>query len=230
MSAAEVGLGDSVVSGQVLSRLDDAEVVREVETAQVNLELAKLRLRQMNEPPTAAQIADAEAALKQMQASLERLIALPTEAEVAAADAAVEQARAALERLLAQATGADIAAADVGIEQARTALERLMTTPSPVVQAESELAGARSRDIMTQFVIEALTLCIAGGLMGIALGVGVSVAVTGSQVGGQDVITVVQPWSIAVAFVVAAVVGLLSGSYPAYRAARLDPIEALRME
>ena len=90
--------------------------------------------------------------------------------------------------------------------------------------------GARSRDIMTQFVIEALTLCIAGGLMGIVVGVGVSVAVTGSQVGGQDVITVVQPWSIAVAFVVAAVVGLVSGSYPAYRAARLDPIEALRME
>ena len=146
--AVDVRLGDSVVSGQVLSRLDDADVVREVETAQVNLELAKLRLLQMNEPPTAAQIADAEAALKQMQASLERLTALPTEAELAAADAAVEQARAALERALAQATGADIAAADVAIEQAHTALERLMTTPSPVVQAESELAGA-SRQVGT---------------------------------------------------------------------------------
>ena len=148
VSAVEVKLGDSVVSGQVLGRLDDADVVREVETAQVNLELAKLRLQQMNELPTAAQIADAEAVLEQTRASLERLIAPPTEAEVAAADAAVEQARAALERLLAPATEADIAAADVAVEQAQTALERLMTTPSPVVQAESELAAA-SRQVGT---------------------------------------------------------------------------------
>ena len=90
--------------------------------------------------------------------------------------------------------------------------------------------GARSRDIMTQFVIEALTLCVSGGLLGIVLGVGVSMAVSGSQIGDQDVTTVVQAWSIVVAFVVAALVGLLSGSYPAYRAAQLDPIEALRME
>lgn len=90
--------------------------------------------------------------------------------------------------------------------------------------------GARSKDIMTQFVIEALTLCVSGGLLGIVLGVGVSMAVSGSQVGDQDVTTVVQGWSIVVAFVVAALVGLLSGSYPAYRAAQLDPIEALRME
>ena len=90
--------------------------------------------------------------------------------------------------------------------------------------------GARSKDIMTQFVIEALTLCISGGLLGIVVGVGVSMAVSGSQVGDQDVTTVVQAWSIVVAFVVAVLVGLLSGSYPAYRAAQLDPIEALRME
>ena len=90
--------------------------------------------------------------------------------------------------------------------------------------------GARSRDIMTQFFIEALTLCVSGGILGIAVGVGVSVAVSGSQIGGQDVTAVVQVWSIAVAFLVAALVGLLSGSYPAYRASRLDPIEALRME
>ena len=90
--------------------------------------------------------------------------------------------------------------------------------------------GARSRDIMTQFVIEALTLCATGGVLGVVVGVGLSMAVSGRQIGEQDVTTVVQTWSIAVAFVVAALVGLLSGSYPAYRAARLDPIEALRTE
>ena len=86
--------------------------------------------------------------MEQARAALERLLAPATEAEVAAADAAVEQARAALERLLAPATEADIAAADVAVEQAQTALERLMTTPSPVVQAESELAAA-SRQVGT---------------------------------------------------------------------------------
>ncbi len=83
---------------------------------------------------------------------------------------------------------------------------------------------------MTQFIIEALTLCATGGVLGIAVGVGLSIAVNGREIGGQDVTTVVQAWSIAVAFVVAVLVGLLSGSYPAYRAARLDPIEALRIE
>ena len=48
-------------------------------------------------------------------------------------------------------------------------------------------------------------------------------AVSGRQIGEQDVTTVVQTWSIAVAFVVAALVGLLSGSYPAYRAGALGP-------
>ena len=90
--------------------------------------------------------------------------------------------------------------------------------------------GARSKDIMTQFVIEALTLCATGGVLGIMVGVGLSMAVSGRQIGDQDVTTVVQTWSIAVAFVVAALVGLLSGSYPAYRASRLDPIDALRIE
>ena len=90
--------------------------------------------------------------------------------------------------------------------------------------------GARSGDIMTQFVIEALTLCVAGGVLGIIVGVGISMAVSGAKIGDQDVATVVQPWSIAVAFVVSVLVGLFSGTYPAYRASTLDPIEALRME
>ena len=90
--------------------------------------------------------------------------------------------------------------------------------------------GATSRDIVTQFVTEALTLSVVGGLIGIAIGVGTSVGVNDREVVGQAMTTVIQPWSIAVAFAVAAGVGLVSGSYPAYRASTVDPITALRNE
>ena len=90
--------------------------------------------------------------------------------------------------------------------------------------------GASSRDIVMQFVTEALMLSIFGGIVGIAVGVGVSLAVNGREVGGQEMVTLIQPWSIAAAFVVAAGVGLASGSYPAYRATVIDPVAALRNE
>ncbi len=90
--------------------------------------------------------------------------------------------------------------------------------------------GARARDITMQFVTEALALCTGGGLLGILIGVGVAVGIDGRTIADQDMSTVIQPWSIAVAFGVAAGIGALSGSYPAYRASRLDPITALRNE
>ena len=90
--------------------------------------------------------------------------------------------------------------------------------------------GASAGDIVKQFVTEALTLSIFGGLVGIVIGIGASLAIDGRDIGGQAMTTVIQPWSIAAAFAVAAGVGLVSGSYPAYRATAVDPITALRNE
>ena len=88
--------------------------------------------------------------------------------------------------------------------------------------------GATTHDIVKQFVTEALTLTLFGGLVGMAIGVGVSLAVDGREIGGQVMTMLIQPWSILAAFGVATAVGLASGIYPAYRAARIDPIAALR--
>jgi putative ABC transport system permease protein len=86
--------------------------------------------------------------------------------------------------------------------------------------------GARTRDILRQFLTEAVSLSVLGGVAGIALGVGVSEALT-SSLGWPTMIT---SGSILIAFGFAAFVGVFFGYYPARRAAELDPIEALRYE
>ena len=93
--------------------------------------------------------------------------------------------------------------------------------------------GARSRDILRQFLVEAVLLSAIGGVIGIALGVGASVGVTtliNSFTRGTKWPIVVSIPAAVVALVFAAAVGMFFGYYPARRASRLDPIEALRYE
>jgi putative ABC transport system permease protein len=86
--------------------------------------------------------------------------------------------------------------------------------------------GARRRDILAQFLVEAATLSTLGAAVGIGLGIAIAEAVTRLT----PLPVAVAPWSIVMALAVGAGVGIVSGVYPASRAARLDPIDALRQE
>ncbi len=86
--------------------------------------------------------------------------------------------------------------------------------------------GARRRHILLQFLIEAITLSLIGGVIGIALGLGGSRAISYFA----EWRTLVAPESIVIAFGFAAGIGIFFGFYPARKASRLDPIEALRYE
>jgi putative ABC transport system permease protein len=90
--------------------------------------------------------------------------------------------------------------------------------------------GAKQKDILSQFLMEALVVSVAGGLLGILAGLGVAQVVNGKSLNGQQIQTVVAPASIVLAFGVSAAIGLFFGIYPASRAARLNPIQALRYE
>ena len=88
--------------------------------------------------------------------------------------------------------------------------------------------GATSKDIGIQFIIEALTVSVVGGALGILLGGGVAIGAGGYQLMDQELNAVIELWSIGLAAGVAVSVGVLSGGYPAFKAANVDPIVALR--
>ena len=86
--------------------------------------------------------------------------------------------------------------------------------------------GAKGRDILAQFLIEATLISITGGLLGVILGVAASYIV--KVVLSYPIL--IQPWSIILSFLVCTVIGIFFGWYPARKASNLDPIEAIRYE
>lgn len=86
--------------------------------------------------------------------------------------------------------------------------------------------GAKRRDIMLQVLAESVTLSVAGGIVGTSLGFLLAWAISKLS----PLPAAVQPWSVALGIGITAVVGIVFGVYPAMRAARLDPIEALRRD
>src|SRR5690349_1732667 len=86
--------------------------------------------------------------------------------------------------------------------------------------------GARRRDILGQFLVESTTLSVVGAALGVLLGVALAQTVKAAT----PLPAAVAPWSVFAAVALGAGVGIVAGVYPASRAARLDPIAALRQE
>ena len=94
--------------------------------------------------------------------------------------------------------------------------------------------GAKRRDILFQFLVEAITMCSVGGLLGVGLGIGASYGMANIAV---KIVKVVPEWPavismqwMVISVTFSAAIGIVFGVYPAIKAAQLSPIEALRTE
>jgi len=90
--------------------------------------------------------------------------------------------------------------------------------------------GAKRRDILLQFLIEAAAVSLTGGLIGLLLAMGGASAIGNIPMGNISAQAEISPSIVIIALSVSIGIGLISGTYPAFRAARLDPIESLRHE
>jgi len=131
-----------------------------------------------------------------------------------------EQSARTLALLLAAVAGVSLVVGGIGIMNIMLVSVTERTREIGVRMA----VGARPGDILRQFLIEATTLSLAGGALGIAIGV--AVAKLAADAAGWPLL--VEPTVIVLAVVFSGLVGIASGLYPAVRASRLDPVEALR--
>jgi putative ABC transport system permease protein len=86
--------------------------------------------------------------------------------------------------------------------------------------------GAKKKDIIFQFLIETVILSGAGGLLGVGVGLAIPMLVTHFA----EMVTIIQFWAPTLAFTISVAIGVLFGIYPAFRAADMNPVEALRHE
>ena len=135
---------------------------------------------------------------------------------------AQEESAAVMSLLLASIASVSLFVGGVGIMNIMLVSVTERTKEIGLRQA----VGAKTKHILSQFLVEAVTLSLTGGLIGIGLGILASRVI--SQVAGWQ--TLVSVGAILGAFVFSAFVGIFFGYYPAKKAASLDPIEALRYE
>lgn len=136
--------------------------------------------------------------------------------------AAQESSSRVMSLMLAAVASVSLIVGGIGIMNIMLVSVRERTREIGLRQA----VGAKTRDILTQFLVEAATLSVAGGIVGIVLGVGASFLV--SRLANWQ--TVIGPGAVLLAVFFSALVGISFGYYPARKAAYLDPIEALRYE
>jgi putative ABC transport system permease protein len=136
--------------------------------------------------------------------------------------AAQEESSRVMSLMLAAVASVSLIVGGIGIMNIMLVSVRERTREIGLRQA----VGAKTRDILTQFLVEATTLSIAGGAAGIALGVLASAII--SRLASWN--TVIGPGAVLLAVFFSALVGISFGYYPARKAAFLDPIEALRYE